>query len=382
MTHAYIALIGDAIASRELPAPRRARLQRALRAALPTFNRRWRTTLAARFALTLGDEFQCLLTGPAALWDIARAVRAELADVDWAFACGRGPVTTPLTPGITAPEVDGPCFHAARAAMDRAKQRHLLFAFQGFGDADPILNAFASYYSGGTRAGRPAAARRPQRHLAPGPPDGLASRRAGRYYLRKPSRRPRYRGRGAPPVNPLTLVPLLVYTLAATLWPAQIDGHRRGRELLLVEAVIVAAAIAAGIMFSNLVVPRPTGLWWGRAGLLATAYFYVCGRGITLVRAVLDLPPLQMRRDEDRTAGAIEIARGRTIGVLERALTVTLVLLGQYGALGLIVAAKSLARFKALEDREFAEYFLIGTLASLLLGLIGGVAVRLALSGL
>ncbi len=147
MTHTYVALIGDAIASRELPAPRRARLQRALRAALPTFNRRWRTTLAARFALTLGDEFQCLLTGPAALWEIAHAVRSELADVDWAFACGRGPVTTPLTPGITAPEVDGPCFHAARAAMDRAKRRHLLFAFQGFGEADPVLNALASYYS-------------------------------------------------------------------------------------------------------------------------------------------------------------------------------------------------------------------------------------------
>src|SRR2546426_1073385 len=122
------------------------------------------------------------------------------------------------------------------------------------------------------------------------------------------------------------------------------------------------------------------GLSGGRAGLFATAYLYVCGRGIVVVRAVLELPALQMRRDEDRNAGAVDIARGRTIGVLERALAVTLVLLGQYGALGLIVAAKSLARFKALEDREFAEYFLIGTLASLLLGLLGGVAVRLVLS--
>jgi len=180
-------------------------------------------------------------------------------------------------------------------------------------------------------------------------------------------------------VNPLTIVPLLVYTLAATLWPAQIDGHRRGRELLLVELVIVAAAMGAGTLLDTLVVPRAVGLWWGRAGLLATAYLYVCGRGITLVRAVLELPPLQMRRDEDRTAGAVEIARGRAIGVLERALAVTLVLLGEYGALGLIVAAKALARFRALDDREFAEYFLIGTLASLLLGVLGGVAVRLLL---
>src|SRR2546422_8543509 len=48
---------------------------------------------------------------------------------------------------------------------------------------------------------------------------------------------------------------------------------------------------------------------------LATAYLYVCGRGITVVRAVLELPALRMRRDEDRTAGAVDIARGRTIGV-------------------------------------------------------------------
>ncbi|MBI2537686.1 MAG: hypothetical protein HYW06_12150 [Gemmatimonadetes bacterium] len=65
------------------------------------------------------------------------------------------------------------------------------------------------------------------------------------------------------------------------------------------------------------------------------------------------------------------------IGVLERALALTLVLLGQYGALGLLIAAKALARFRALEDRDFAEYFLIGTLASLLHALVVGVGVRL-----
>ncbi|OLC06627.1 MAG: hypothetical protein AUH42_05340 [Gemmatimonadetes bacterium 13_1_40CM_70_11] len=86
-----------------------------------------------------------------------------------------------------------------------------------------------------------------------------------------------------------------------------------------------------------------------------------------------------MRRDEDRATGAIDVARGRAIGVLERALTLTFVLLGQYGAVGLIIAAKSGARFKALEDREFAEYFLIGTLASLLLALLGGLGMKLLL---
>jgi hypothetical protein len=180
-------------------------------------------------------------------------------------------------------------------------------------------------------------------------------------------------------LNPLTIVPWLAYTFAATLWPGQIDGGRRGRDILLVELIILSVAIGIGVWLGTLVEPRAAGLLWGRAALIATAYLYVCGRGIVLVRAVLDLPGLRMRRDEDRTAGAIDIARGRAIGSLERALALTLVLLGEFGAIGFIVAAKALARFKALEDREFAEYFLIGTLASLMLALGVGVAVRLVL---
>lgn len=177
-------------------------------------------------------------------------------------------------------------------------------------------------------------------------------------------------------MNPLAVVPFLGYTLAAVLWPAQIDGHRRGRVLLLVEAILVLAAIALGQVLAKLAIPSPAGYRWGAVGLYAAAYLYICVRGMVVVRAVLELPALQMRRDEDRSAGAIDIARGRTIGALERAIALTFVLLGQYGALGLIVAAKSVARFKAMEDREFAEYFLIGTLASLLLALAGGLGLK------
>ena len=178
-------------------------------------------------------------------------------------------------------------------------------------------------------------------------------------------------------MNPLFVVPLLVYTLAASLWPAQVDGRRRGGAVLLVEVAIVIVALTIGTFLAPLAVPLPKGLFWGRIGLLATGYLYVCGRGMILIRAVLELPTLQMRRDEDRTAGAIEISRGRAIGALERALALTLVLLGEYTAIGWIIAAKSLARFRALEDREFAEYFLIGTLASLLLALGAGIGMRI-----
>ena len=142
MSKTYIALIADAIASRELPAATRARLQADARAAVKDLNRRYRRVLAARFAVTLGDELQCLLPTPQPVWQLAHDLRARLPTVDWVVACGRGPITTPLAP--TAPEMDGPGFHEARAAMDRAKRRRQVFAFGGFA---PALEPLASYYS-------------------------------------------------------------------------------------------------------------------------------------------------------------------------------------------------------------------------------------------
>lgn len=144
MSTAYVALIGDVIASRRLPDRLRARLQADLRRALPDFNGRWRPLVAARFAVTLGDEFQCLLRTAEPVWDIAHDVRRRFPDVEWVIACGRGPIATRLVKGMTAPEVDGPCFHLARAAMEAAKRRRLLLAFGGFPAPVP---AFADYYS-------------------------------------------------------------------------------------------------------------------------------------------------------------------------------------------------------------------------------------------
>jgi hypothetical protein len=67
-----------------------------------------------------------------------------------------------------------------------------------------------------------------------------------------------------------------------------------------------------------------------------------------------------------------DYSRGRVIGTLERVAVYVLVLQGQYEALGLVLAAKGLARFQNLDDREFAEYFLIGTFLSVVLA--GGIA--------
>src|SRR6266508_471377 len=143
MSKAYVALIADAVASRRLPGPARARLQARLRAALPTYAARWRRHLAARFAVTLGDEVQGLLTGAEPVWEIAHRLRLDFPEVEWVIASGRGPLATPLPARATAPELDGPCFHAARSALEAAKRDRLLLTFGGFAAA---LEPFVHYY--------------------------------------------------------------------------------------------------------------------------------------------------------------------------------------------------------------------------------------------
>jgi hypothetical protein len=68
---------------------------------------------------------------------------------------------------------------------------------------------------------------------------------------------------------------------------------------------------------------------------------------------------------------------GRWIGWLERFLILTFVLLKQYEAIGLLVAAKSIFRFS--ETRKVGEYVLIGTLLSFAIAILVGLIASLFL---
>lgn len=56
---------------------------------------------------------------------------------------------------------------------------------------------------------------------------------------------------------------------------------------------------------------------------------------------------------------------GRRIGTIERLIMLMFVALNQYAAMGLVLTAKSIARYeKIAKDERFAEYYLLGTLLS------------------
>ena len=61
---------------------------------------------------------------------------------------------------------------------------------------------------------------------------------------------------------------------------------------------------------------------------------------------------------------------GRMIGKLERLIISILILCNQIGAIGFVLTAKSIARYKQLEDKAFAEKYLVGTLASTVISFV------------
>lgn len=143
-------------------------------------------------------------------------------------------------------------------------------------------------------------------------------------------------------------------------------------------AVLVVAWLAWGssVQANAAVWARPFGeAFLIRAGVLVAAYAFNWNGAAGLVKGLLARYELGAVAGEP-AGGAGFRGSGRVIGILERMIALTLVLEGEWGALGLVFAGKSIARFKALEDRRFGEYYLIGTLASVALAIATGVLVR------
>jgi hypothetical protein len=70
---------------------------------------------------------------------------------------------------------------------------------------------------------------------------------------------------------------------------------------------------------------------------------------------------------------------GRVIGYLERLLIYVFILSGQFAGVGFLVAAKSIFRFGELKDsenRKQAEYIIIGTFISFLVGIVVSLGVQ------
>ncbi|MGB5475100.1 MAG: hypothetical protein WBQ78_16705 [Gammaproteobacteria bacterium] len=107
-----------------------------------------------------------------------------------------------------------------------------------------------------------------------------------------------------------------------------------------------------------------TGLWF------LLGFLLVANEANLVVRSLFHrfgLAPKTEGKEIDQE----EYNAGRIIGILERWLMYSVLFVSQnVNVIALIIAAKGFARFRQMDERPFAEYVLIGTLASTLLTMI------------
>lgn len=123
---------------------------------------------------------------------------------------------------------------------------------------------------------------------------------------------------------------------------------------------------------------------WQSFVIITTAVLFLLNESNYLIRFLFELFELTpFIKDSGNTAelDTKEYNAGRIIGMLERILIFIFLIADQYAAIGFIIAAKGFTRFKELEDRNFAEYVLIGTFLSALSAIIIALLVKIILQG-
>lgn len=110
-----IAVIGDIIKSKSILD--RQKTQQELHSVLLQINQRHQASLASRFTITLGDEFQGLFKDSKGLLHILDEISFALRPIRLRFGIGVGTLTTELDP-TTSIGADGPVYWKAREAID------------------------------------------------------------------------------------------------------------------------------------------------------------------------------------------------------------------------------------------------------------------------
>jgi hypothetical protein len=100
---------------------------------------------------------------------------------------------------------------------------------------------------------------------------------------------------------------------------------------------------------------------------------YMSSISNTIIRGVIEKGGVQPRLKGRRST----YNAGRYIGTVERILVLSAIAIPKYEAIAFLFAAKGLLRSKDLEQRDFAEYFILGTLLSLLISSAAGTILRM-----
>lgn len=110
--------------------------------------------------------------------------------------------------------------------------------------------------------------------------------------------------------------------------------------------------------------------------MFTVGFLVVMNEVNNVIRFVLHSLKVEPMEKDDKIISKAELKRGKIIGIIERIMLYIFAAFGNLTAIGFILAAKGFTRFKELDDRNFAEYVLIGTLLSAALSIIPGLLIR------
>lgn len=114
----FVALIGDIRESRNLES--RKDTQDKLKRILNEINQKYSDDITSKFLITLGDEFQGLLSHGKNLVNIIQEIKMRLYPVEIRFGIGIGKITTEINTDM-ALGADGPAYYYARNAINLLK---------------------------------------------------------------------------------------------------------------------------------------------------------------------------------------------------------------------------------------------------------------------
>ncbi|WP_136246980.1 DUF3307 domain-containing protein [Halomonas borealis] len=145
---------------------------------------------------------------------------------------------------------------------------------------------------------------------------------------------------------------------------------------LVDQALHLSVLLGVWLAWQGSLAPLTAALdWLARPEVLSHALAYLLVTRPMAIAIALSMRPWS---EEVGDPGTL-VAAGARIGILERLLVLTLVLLDELTAVGFLLTAKSVLRFgdlRARRDRKLTEYVLLGTLLSVTATLALGLAVR------
>lgn len=154
------------------------------------------------------------------------------------------------------------------------------------------------------------------------------------------------------------LIDFLKYRLNSLI----VRRHAQKSAFLMDQILHVVCIFAFYFLLRQQQIPAPTWLSERYLMLQALFFFALTGKPVNILFKLF-FSKYQAGEDSGETIPGA----GAMIGILERLIMGLSLIFGQFTAIGLVFTAKSIARYnKISESQSFAEYYLIGSLFSMI----------------